>query len=155
MSVRDTDRGASYLLKRAAQLANRTSFGVGVPENAGTYPDGTPVTTVAAAHEFGLGNVPQRSFIRSWYDGKGEGFWGRELARMAQQSLMQGTDLNALIAQFGERSVQEIRARMDAGIAPELQDETVARKRASGSATPETPLEDTHQLREAITWTKK
>lgn len=30
-----------------------------------TYPDGTPVSAVAAWHEFGTSNMPQRSFMRA------------------------------------------------------------------------------------------
>lgn len=152
--VTDTDRGASYLMRRAAQLANKVEFGVGVPENAGTYPDGTPVTTVAAAHEFGEG-VPQRSFIRAWFDSKGTGFFGHALAKIAQNTVIRGESLDAQIAAFGQKAVDEIRARMDEGIPPKLEDETVKRKAAKGSATPETPLEDTHRLRNAIHWVRR
>jgi hypothetical protein len=151
VKVSDNDRGASYLVRRAAELANKVEFSIGVPENAGDYPDGTPVATVALAHEFGLG-VPQRSFIRGWFDGKGQGHFGRELARMAQGTLLHGVPLDAQIAAFGEKSVQEIRSRMDEGITPSLKEATVKHKRAAGSPTPETPLEDTHRLRNAVTW---
>jgi len=150
----DKDRGASYLLKRAAELANKVEFGVGVPEDAGEYPDGTPVATVAAAHEFGL-NVPQRSFIRAWFDEKGTGFFGRALASMAQNAVLKGVPMELQIAKFGDASVKEIQQRMDAGIDPALQEETVQRKRAGGSTTPETPLEDTHRLRNAVKWVRR
>jgi hypothetical protein len=74
---------------------------------------------------------------------------------MAQNTVLRGDSLDAQIATFGERAVHEIQRRMDEGIAPALQKETVDRKRASGSATPETPLEDTHRLRDAVTWTRR
>jgi hypothetical protein len=154
VKVTDRDRGATYLQRRAAELANKVEFGVGVPENAGQYANGTPVAVVAAAHEFGLG-VPERSFIRAWFDGKGPAFFGQALARMAQDAVIRGESLDAKIAAFGERAVQEIRTRMDAGIDPELQEETVRRKQAKGSPTPETPLEDTHRLRNAVTWVRR
>lgn len=154
VKITDRDRGASYLRRRAAELANKVEFGVGVPESAGIYPDGTPIATVAAAHEFGLG-VPQRSFIRGWFDGKGAGFYGRELAKMAQNTVIRGVPIDGQIAAFGEKCVREIQARMDEGIAPALEKETIQRKSASGSPTPETPLEATHRLRNAVTWTRR
>jgi hypothetical protein len=154
VTVKDTDRGASYLARRAAQLANKVEFGVGVPENAGEYPDGTPVATVALAHEFGV-SVPQRSFIRGWFDAKGQGFFGRELAKMAQNAVLRGMPIESEIETFGVRSVAEIQQRMDDGIAPELKQRTIDEKRRTGSKTPETPLEDTHQLRNAITWVRR
>ncbi len=150
MKVTDTDRGASYLIKRAAEMANRVKLSVGVPENAGQYPDGTDVSKVAAVHEFGLGTAPPRSFIRGWFDGKGAHYFGVRLAEAAQESLMQGTSFDALLQELGAQYVAQVRERMDAHISPELQDATVRRKRAKGSSTPETPLEDTHRLRAAI-----
>jgi len=154
VKVTDRDRGASYLVRRAAQLANGVKFGVGVPENAGHYADGTPVALVASAHEFGMG-VPQRSFIRAWFDAKGPGFFGRELVKMAQNTVIRGENLDSQIAIFGDRSVQEIQTRMDEGIPPALAKSTVDHKRATGSSTPTTPLEDTHRLRNAVKWTRR
>jgi hypothetical protein len=154
VTVRDTDHGSMDLLRRAAEFANKVEIGVGVPESAGTYPDGTPVATVAAAHEFGLG-VPQRSFIRGWYDGHGPGWFGDRLAQIARDIVINGMQKESRIATFGRQCVREVQERMDAGIEPGLQDETIARKRRSGSATPETPLEDTHRLRNAVTWTTR
>ncbi len=150
VKIRDTDRGASYLIKKAAEMANRTRFSVGVPEGAGSYPGGSAVVTVAAAHEFGLGNVPQRSFIRGWYDGHGNSYFGHALTNMAQRSLLGRESFDNLLAAFGARCVTEIQVRMDASIPPPLQDATVRRKFSHGSPTPEIALEDTGRLRAAI-----
>ncbi len=150
-SVKDVDRGLNYVVRKAAELSKKTHFSVGVPADAGEYPDGTPVARVAAAHEFGEG-VPQRSFIRGWFDEKGTGWFGRKMAQMAQDSVLKGISMDAQVAEFGAQAVKEIQARMDNGIAPALKEETVKRKQASGSSTPE--LEDTHRLRNAIRWSR-
>lgn len=149
LSIKITDRGASYLFRRAAELANRVTFGVGVPADAGNYPNGTPIPVVAAAHEFGLG-VPQRSFIRGWFDEKGPQRFMSDFAVAAQTSLIRGTELQGLLKARGDQYVAELQQRMDQHIDPALQDATVTRKHAHGSSTPETPLEDTHLLRNSI-----
>ncbi len=44
--------------------AKRASVDVGVLDASGAYPGSATVVEVAATHEFGLGNVPARSFLR-------------------------------------------------------------------------------------------
>lgn len=152
MSVQVTDRGASYVFRRAAQLANKTTFSVGVPPNAGEYPSGRSVADVAAVHEFGLGNNPSRSFLRGWYDGKGINYFAGKLTEIARDAILKGVNFNTALGLFGDQCVAEVRARMDAHISPALQKTTIQRKEADGSSTPETPLENTGRLRAAIKW---
>lgn len=149
MSVRVTDRGATQLLLRAALLAKRCSVSVGVNDAAGHYEDGTAVVDVAEAHEFGLGNVPQRSFLRAWFDKK-RGAFGPDLNKLARNVLKNGIGPMAALQVLGDRYVVEIQERMDKHIPPALQKDTVTRKARTGSTTPNTPLEDTHRLRNSI-----
>jgi hypothetical protein len=74
---------------------------------------------------------------------------------MAQGAVVRGESIDAQIKEFGDRSVKEIQARMDEGIAPGLQQETIDKKHRTGSKTPETPLEDTHRLRNSISWVRR
>lgn len=152
MSFEDRDRGAMALLKRAAALANHTRLSVGIPADAPAYPDGTPVQVVAAAHEFGTSTVPQRSFIRGWYDQRTPMEHMALLLRAAHFAIREG-GLRGKVDAFesiGALFVKEIRERIDRHIPPPLQDETVRRKAAGGSSTPMTPLVETGHLKECI-----
>jgi hypothetical protein len=69
--VRDTDRGYKKLLARVRKAAKDRSITVGIhAEEGGAAHDGsgTTVGDIASIHEFGLGNHPERSFIRAWFD---------------------------------------------------------------------------------------
>ncbi len=71
----------------------KTGFGksyvtVGVHEDAGSYPDGTPVAEVAIYNEFGTENAPERSFMRSTM--KETQQRRKEWTRQALQKVIQG-----------------------------------------------------------------
>ena len=55
-------------ITKEVKKAQKTTLSVGII-NAGTYEDGTPVTAVAAMHEFGAG-VPKRSFLKMPFEVK-------------------------------------------------------------------------------------
>ncbi len=59
----DRDRGLKKFKRRVAKLANPRAVKVGVQGSAG----GESVD-IASIHEFGLGDHPERSFIRAWAD---------------------------------------------------------------------------------------
>lgn len=63
----DRDRGLKALMRRVAKGARGRHVKVGVLGGSGGG-DGTSVVDVASIHEFGLGNHPERSFIRAWAD---------------------------------------------------------------------------------------
>lgn len=150
MSFEDRDRGAAQLLRLAAALANHTRLSVGVPADAPAYPDGTPVQVVAAVHEFGTDTVPQRSFIRGWYDQRTPMEHAALLALAGQHVMTGKVGHMAAFKALGAQFVREIRDRIDRHIPPPLQDETVQRKAAKGSSTPMTPLVETGHLKECI-----
>lgn len=127
MTVRDTDRGYARLLARlrarervAAQLV------VGVTErHAG-------VLDAAIAAEFGTSTEPERSFIRAWFDTHRS----ENLARLRTAALRitSGEAAEAaVLEQIGQQMVDEIRAAMQAGIAPPLAPSTA---RAKGTDVP-------------------
>ncbi len=109
---------------------------------------------LAAIHELGLGNVPERSFLRAYVDEQGErlramlaALMTAEIARTVQSGApIDDGKRRAILTKLGLRMVAEIQARMSAGIAPDLQPATVQRKGSS------TPLIDTGQLRSGITF---
>lgn len=103
------------------------------------------VCDIAAIHEFGLGNVPERSWLRAWYDEhEAEAV---AMIRKGYQKVISG-EINAqtLATAFGVWAVASIQERISAGISPALNPETVDSKGSS------VPLIDTGLLRSSITF---
>lgn len=101
------------------------------------------VLDIGTIHEFGLGNNPERSFIRAWADeNKAK---NQKTISTLMKSVAQGKrtieDASDII---GLRFVGDIQRRMRNRIPPPLKSETIARK---GS---DVPLIDTGQLRSSI-----
>lgn len=68
-SFREKDNGADTLVKTLVKMSLGHSVKVGLLDGGEEQEEGGPLTVlqVATFHEFGLG-VPERSFIRAWYD---------------------------------------------------------------------------------------
>jgi hypothetical protein len=106
----------------------------------------TPAAPIAndelgAIHEFGLGNNPERSFLRAWLDD--EKLWLPELEKE-----LDAADPRVPLAwakRFGAFAVESVRARMRRGILPELKVDTILRKMNG-----DTPLIETEQLMKAV-----
>jgi hypothetical protein len=62
----DRDRGLKALVRRVSKRSAGV-VKVGVLAGSGSV-GGVSVVDVASIHEFGLGNHPERSFIRAWAD---------------------------------------------------------------------------------------
>lgn len=115
----------------------------------GEPPTGLTLVEVATWHEFGLGNNPERSFLRAWVDENQDRVLyamralGKKLI-MSEITEQQVADVIGLLAQSG---VQEYIA-----IASNFQElnEEYARRKGSSS-----PLIDTGQLRSGITYETK
>lgn len=138
---------------KAASSVTIGVFGDAAEEQA----EGANITVaeLAAIHEFGLGNMPERSFIRSYFDGNGPEL-GQLLMRLMTQAVKRAvttgkpiTDVikRDILSKIGLRAVADIQERISAGeITPPLLPATIARKGSS------VPLIDTGQLRSAITF---
>ena len=105
-----------------------------------------PVTVadVAAFNEFGLG-VPERSFIRAWFDGATEENraalqHGMIMALKGEKTIEQVLEL------IGLRFVGKMQQRISNGISPANAPSTIKQKGSSK------PLVDTGQMRQAITY---
>lgn len=116
---------ARYLQNIADKVSTGESVKVGFLENA-TYPDGTPVATVAAANEFGRpdhGQVP-RHFIRDVIEvGKIE--WGGKLAKILEATQY---DTARAFALMGEGMKGELQAAIRHFDDPPLKQSTIDRK---------------------------
>lgn len=141
MPVTDRDYGYSSLLVRVKD-ATPTVIKVGVPDTA--REDGKLNDEIGMVHEFGLGHVPQRSFIRAWVD-QNYGAIEEELTSAATTSVKGGKSWNAAMRDFATYCVRGIRAHIRTNIPPPLQAKTVARKGSSVA------LIETQQLINSVT----
>ena len=137
------DNGYDAMMKRLERADAHVTVGVHEEEGSEDAGDGATISDVAAFHEFGLG-VPRRSFIGDWSDENEEA--NRKVLRQTAEAVAKGSVATAEqgLDRAGLHFVGEIQRRIRDGIAPELEDATIAQK---GSAT---PLIDTGQLWQSI-----
>ncbi len=126
------------LLSSAGQI----TVGVHKEEGARTYPDGTTISEVAEAAEYGL-DQPQRSWLRAWFDEN-----RTQLEAVLQQEMARAYERREPIEMAAERvgawMAASMQRRIRNGIAPPNAPETIQRKKSS------TPLIDTGRFRSAI-----
>lgn len=150
MNVVATHSGGDRLEKmvRDTQKAHGqsgTAIAVGFFESA-RYQDGTPVAHVAAIHEFGAGNAPERPFFRA------------SIRRMETELLptvrshidktTKAIDLNAA-NRLGAQAAAIVQTTIShEAYSPNTPNtpETIERKGSS------TPLIDTGRMRQSVTW---
>lgn len=148
-TVRDTDRG--YAKRRKAILeagAGPTVTYVGVlgakadKEHADS---GLTVGELATLHEFGLG-VPERSFLRAWFDQDREKIV--EALRAAHKQVLLGKLTPRRAAEIlGMRFAGQVQQFISDGrVKPPLTEQTIKKKQSS------VPLIDTGQLRSSISY---
>lgn len=147
--VRDVDHGYGALLARVRDAAGKaTGVLVGVQGAEAAALDGDSALTVAEVasfHEFGLGNNPERSWLRGWFD-ENEVPNTDLLRRAAAAALVEGKmSAEQALGILGAKFVGDIQARIASSIPPPNAPETIARKGSS------TTLVDTGQLRSSIT----
>lgn len=150
MSVRikDTDKGFARLLREVAPLGRGAGLTVGIHAQEGAQAHSSEggreltIVEVAAFNEFGLG-VPERSFIRAWFDeGKTA---NHDALRLIVTRIMKGEIKAAeALEQLGLKFVGGVQQRIARGINPPNAPATIARKNSSK------PLIDKGQLRQAI-----
>jgi len=148
VQIRDRDRGYKALKKRVRRLAQRRkTVDVGVLGEAAAAKHGENLTLVdvASIQEFGLGNSPERSFIRAWFDGATKD--NRAAIRAVSKRVAEGkmTERQALEL-LGVKFQADVQRRISRGIPPPNSPVTIDRK---GSAI---PLIDKGQLLQGITY---
>lgn len=145
--VTSTDKGYKKTLVRMSEIGGTKLF-VGVPPQADNVKHGNSELTVsalAAIHEYGLG-VPERSFLRAWFDENAEKI--RQAINVMVKAIAAGRITKAqAMAQLGLKFVGEIQARIARNIPPPLAQKTIDRKGSSVA------LIDTGVLRSWIAYT--
>jgi phage gpG-like protein len=100
---------------------------------------------IAATHEFGAGNIPERSFLRVPLRANQDAYaaiFKRGLPQVISGQLTAGQ----IMEQVGARAAADSQEAISAGIAPPNAPSTIARKGSSK------PLIDTGRLRQSITY---
>lgn len=141
--IRDVDKGARKLVAAVGAMRLPVGAKVGILEDK-PYDDSMTVADVALIHEYGLGSVPERSFLRAWVDENQPAIEAR-LKREVEGALFGKHSPQQAMDRFGLWAVGEIKKRIIGGITPALAAETIVRKGSS------TPLIDTGQLLSSIT----
>jgi len=146
------DNGAKALIK-LTKGKNQPRLKVGAIGDAAAakHKDGNGATVgeIITAHEFGLGNVPERSIIRAYVD-ENRPRIAEMVKRVGVQTALGKISAVAGLKLIGFKIVGEIQARMAEGIPPPLSPEYLKKKLAKypGAAT---PLIASGQSRSAIT----
>jgi hypothetical protein len=144
--VKDVDKGYKDLVKRVYGI-DKPKIVVGIFEvaNAKTYADGTTLIEVAMANEFGTDKIPERSFLRAWFD-ENQAKCKEAVKRMLIATIEGKYTPEQALNLLAQRFVGEIQKRIADGIPPANAEATVKKK---GS---ETPLIDKGQLRSGVTY---
>jgi len=148
-NVSDKDNGAKALLKRIENLkrsAPVVKVGILADEQHGE----SSLLMIASVHEFGGGNVPERSFIRSTVDQQ-ETTIKRLQKNIAAKVLEGKMSPKQGLGTLGEYVQSEMQKTIRAGIAPELTPATLARKTLN-DRTGDVPLIDTAQMIQSIAY---
>lgn len=140
MALVGGDKLTAKLAGMAEQAARGRQVKVGFLEGA-TYPDGTPVATVAAWNEYGTGRSPSRPFFRTMITRR-KPTWGRELAAILKAVQLDGAKALDLL---GQRVEEQLRASISTGNWAPNAPATIAAKGA-GKA----PLFDTKVMFRAV-----
>ena len=119
--------------------------GVHASEANMTHGEGLTVGDIATIHEFGApaANIPQRSFIRAWYDER-QAFITSTLRTQAAQVAAGKRTLEQAAERIALAFEGDVKQRILRNIPPPLTPATIARKGSSLA------LVDTGQLRNAI-----
>lgn len=150
MPVKDT--GSAELKKLQARMKELSKFSVTIgvhgssdkEEKSQKKQKVLTVLEIGIIHEFGLGNAPERSWLRAWFD-KSIPRNTERIQKIAEKVLKGHKDPAQLFEQLGLAGVGEIQERIADRIDPPLHPITIARKKS------DVPLIDTGQFRSSIT----
>jgi len=137
-------QGVIKYLERLSKEA-KVEVKVGILGGATYLDDGTPVAMIGAVHEFGRGNNPPRSFLRSAIAEKHKDWTGAAGLKFRATG-----DLVEALRFAGETAAKDVQEKITFGIDPALKEGTVAAKRKMGRQEPDIPLVATGTLQEAI-----
>ena len=144
MTVIVKDLGASRLVATLGRPGKQAvKVGVLAKDGGKIHADGDLTTAaIAAIHEFGLGNVPERSWLRGYIDQNRIEI--DRMMRLTAAKVARGMPKALALKQLGVWLQAQIQKRIADGIDPPNAPSTIAQKGSSK------PLIDTGQLRSSI-----
>lgn len=152
-AVKDIDKGFQHLVNRLQFDGQEVRVGITAASGSAAAQGedslkNLTVLDIAEFHEFGTGTIPERSFIRAWFDEN------RDLVRKQITNILQAVvkgkyTRDQALNILGLTWAAGMQKRMADRIPPELSPATI---KAKGS---DVPLIDTGQLRSAITYSVK
>lgn len=150
MSVQDIDLGYSKIMNAFRHDLNGTVIAAGVQaeDKAAKRKKGKvvntdiPLVVVAAVHEFGSANIPQRSFLSSTYDENKSRI--ETMAENVVAGTIKNISTDAAVNQLGNVMQGMIQKKIVNGPFTPLKPATIKRKGSSK------PLIDTDRLRQSI-----
>jgi len=150
LRVKDFDNGAKALKARMRRLLPRGVVGI-YGERASAKPPegkGRTVGEIAAAHEFGLGTVPMRSWLRATMAARTKQV-SAALQEICVATIKGKGDAPQMMAQLAQAAAGWCKERIASGIAPELSARYLPRKLAKYPGAT-TPLIASGQMRQSI-----
>jgi len=145
VKIHDADRGYKDLLKRVYGAKSGASIEVGILEDGAHGDDAASIMEIGEFNEFGTATIPERSFIRAWFDEQEPELRVKFAALM--ESVIEGKRTKEEILELmGQYCVGQIQQRMADGIEPANAPSTIARKGSS------TPLIDQGILRSSVSY---
>lgn len=146
VKVSVTEKGPGFSVLAAELLGAELRVGVQGDEARAAHPNSEwSVGELAARHEMGLG-VPERSFLRVWFD-ENEDRVTQQLREAFAQIAARKTTRKKALAALGYQWTQEIREFVASGkVTPALAASTVRRKKST------IPLVETATMVNAITY---
>jgi len=148
-TIVDRDHGYARLLKAVREKMPTLAVGV-LHDEVHKDGNGKTVAEIGEIHELGLGNVPARPWLRPVVDGR-RALVQKRLERVAQAVALGRATAREGMNLLGMDLVRIIKARIVAGIPPELTEETKRRKRNKAGQAKDTPLINTSQFLGSIT----
>jgi hypothetical protein len=141
----DLDKGWKRLMREVRVSGAHVLVGVTSAKGSEEHEGATKlsVASVGAVHEFGLGNAPERSFVRAAID-ENESTIQRRTKQLAKAIILGRHTQKSALEVLGVWLKGVMVKRINAGIEPELKEATVKRKGSSK------PLVDTGQLKGSI-----
>ena len=148
----DTDKGWKQLMTAFKVNAGQTAVFVGFLRSSGWHKQkpgdkGPPLTVaqIAAANEYGRGDVPERSFMRSAMDEHG-GELKKFIKKLTTKILDGKMSKTQALGLVGERVKTWFQSKIDENIPPPNAASTIARKGSDHT------LVDTGQMRGSVEW---
>lgn len=100
----------------------------------------------ATYNEFGTSRIPERSFMRTAFDGSGRDRIKETSTKIAKAVIEEKRTLSQGLALLGMTGVNEVTLSIDRLMSPPNAPATIAKKKS------DKPLIDTGQMRQAVTW---